>query len=1158
MLHNDSQNQLPFQIGKCDTRRNYPVRPAPVTRLAMPQIFNVPADPSLLAYGTYEPRLVLLSLLVAIFSSWMGLQITGRASTNPAHRKIVLGAGSLALGAGVWAMHFIGMLAFDLCTTVQYDPLVTMLSALPSIGASYVALSLISRPQLTRSGLLVGGVLVGAGIGAMHYAGMHGMHSKLALHYDPLMFGLSIVVAVVLATLALGVRSGLSRFKSMTESRRLLLAATVMGCAIAGMHYTGMAAARFVGQVDPNSPGNTSGDVLALSITIITILLSLAVVGANGLLRYRQMFLDLSRSEAWMRALLTTTVDGVVTVGRDGIVTEFNASAERIFGWRRDEIVGRCVGVLMTERDRNAEFGLLKVLASGSLDGVNTSTEMYGLRKDGSEVPVRGAIGHARLGDQDLFVCFVTDISERRAMEQQVRDSEQQFRSLIRNIPGISYRSMLNGDWPMVFISDAVERVTGYPARDFLGEPPKRVYGALIHAEDRLRVAKESGAALRENRPYLVEYRLLHADGSVRWLWENGTAVRDKDGEVQWLDGVILDITERRQMEEALREAKEKAEQAAAARATFVANMSHEIRTPMNSILGFTDVLLDGELNGQQRRHLDTIRSAGRALLRLLNEILDTAKLEKGAVELEQNDYNLLSLIDELSSTLAANARAKGLHLDIQYDPALPTGLRGDELRMRQVLTNLLDNAIKFTTSGSVTLKVGAEGDQLCIAVCDTGIGIAPERLAAIFDPFTQADASMTRRFGGTGLGTTISKQLVELMGGRIWAESTLGAGTTFHVRTPLVLARFATQAPRVRSAAVLPQLRVLVADDVPQNLELMQLLLQRRGHTMTAVRDGAAVVELANSGDFDIALMDFQMPTMDGLDATRAIRADEEATGRERLPIIAMTASVLLEHRKASVDAGMDGFASKPVDWFALSHEIARVLGLPSGAQDSAPPASSAPREVLNRRAGLHRWSGREDAYTEALEHFGRQYAALDRDLRLHAAGGDHQALRMLAHRVRGAAANIGLEQLADALGELEQTTDIVPTDERRAAAALATATQQLEAALAAIGGDTATPAASGAPAPTGTPVDLVRARRAGGVLREALGRGALNDGAMASLAVSLAAHPAATRVVQVQSAIADFDFDLALEHLESVLALLGESTSYEVEANLYDEQAT
>jgi hypothetical protein len=221
----------------------------------------------------------------------------------------------------------------------------------------------------------------------------------------------------------------------------------------------------------------------------------------------------------------------------------------------------------------------------------------------------------------------------------------------------------------------------------------------------------------------------------------------------------------------------------------------------MNAILGFTDVLLDDDLGLQQRRHLDTVRSAGASLLRLLNEVLDTAKLDKGAVELELDDFDLLALIDELSSTMGANARAKGLQVDIDYDPALPTCLHGDELRIRQVLTNLLDNAIKFTARGGVRLVAEAQGGQLHLLVTDTGIGIAPDRLVAIFEPITQADASMTRRYGGTGLGTTISKQIVELMGGRIWVDSAPGEGASFHVLLPLVPARFAPQKARAQRA---------------------------------------------------------------------------------------------------------------------------------------------------------------------------------------------------------------------------------------------------------------------------------------------------------------------------------------------------------------------
>jgi PAS domain S-box-containing protein len=1118
-------------------------------------LFNVPDDPSLLSYGTYTPGLVILSVLVAIFASWMALLTAGQAVVNRSQRWTVLGTGSLALGTGVWAMHFIGMLAFDLCTDVDYDPVTTIISGLPSIAASFAALWLIARERLGGWGLLAGGVVVGAGIGVMHYAGMAGMRMNLELHYDPWMFLLSIVVAVVLATLALWVRFGLSNLSRLSESRRLLLAGVVMGCAIAGMHYTGMEAARFVGRTTLPPQTAASDTFLALEISVITVVFTIVVLGVNGLLRYRQLFRELSRSEAWMRALLTTTVDGVVTVGGDGTILEFNASAERIYGWKRDEIVGQHIRVLIGNEEASAQAGLLRALETGEITASAQSADVTGRRKDGSIVPVRRAVGHARLDDRDLFVCFITDISERRSMEQALRASEQQFRSLIGNIPGISYRSLLEGDRPLVFISDAVERITGYPGSDFIapqpGVPARRSFDALIHAADRMRVMNAISEALLEDRPYLVEYRLLHADGSVRWLWENGTGVRNDAGEPAWLDGVILDITERREIEDALRLAKEHAEQAAAARASFVANMSHEIRTPMNSILGFTDVLLDGELAPEQRRHLDTIRSAGRSLLRLLNEILDTAKLEKGAVELEQNDYNLLSLIDELSSTLAANARAKGLHLDIHYDPALPTCLRGDELRVRQVLTNLLDNAIKFTEKGSVTLRAELQGEQLHFEVRDTGIGIAPARLQAIFDPFTQADASMTRRFGGTGLGTTISKQLVELMGGRIWAESEEGRGTVFHVVLPLVLARFAPQQPRVRTPAALPPLRVLVADDVPQNQELLQLLLARRGHTMAAASDGAQVVELAAREDFDLILMDFQMPTIDGLAATRLIRQQALEAGRPRVPVIAMTASVLAEHRRASVDAGMDGFASKPVDWFALSHEIARVLGLGSVQQHVDLPAQE--RLTLNRQAGLRRWSNKEDAYLEALAHFEAQHAGLAQALAAQASGANYRALRMLSHRVRGVAANLGLELLADHLGKLEGMVDgdsgkLYPGAEDTLHDALAQLCVLLDGALEAARAAQPLPAAK--PVQAARPgVDLERAKRAGGVLREALRRGGLDDAASAGLAAALTGHPLAARAAQVHAAIADFEFDLALQQLDAVLGAIDDMPQETIE---------
>ncbi|MBB3119674.1 MHYT domain-containing protein [Pseudoduganella violacea] len=1101
-------------------------------------LFSPPDDPSLLTYGIYDPLLVTLSVIVAVFSSWMGLQLVGqgRSRDNRTLRLLTLLAGSLALGAGVWSMHFIGMLAFQLCTTVRYEPVLTVLSMLPSLGASAVAMSLLRRAHLRRSSLLTGGLLVGAGIGTMHYSGMAAMQMDLGLRYDPFMFALSIVVAVVLATLALWVRFGLRSLGTrLTEQQRLLASAIVMGCAISGMHYTGMAAARFVGNTVPGTFVTTNTTFLALAISLITVVFTVFVMGANGLLRYREMYRHLSQSESWMRALLTTTVDGVVTVDSTGVIHEFNASAERIFGWTRAEIVGRNIALLTADLEQSRSEGLFYFLAHGDESQINKGSEVHARRKDGSLVPIRRAIGHARLGERDLYVLFVTDISERRAIMQELRDSEQQFRSLIGNIPGVSFRCEATGERPMVFVSDGVEHVTGYAREDFLALGRHRLFSSLILEEDLPLMEQAVAQCLADGHPYMLEYRIRHADGGMRWMWEHGALVLNESGTPRWLDGVVLDITERRQMEEELREAKEKADHAAAARATFVANMSHEIRTPMNSILGFTDVLLDGELAPEQRRHLDTIRRSGRALLRLLNEILDTAKLDKGAMELELADYNLRGLIDELASTYGAVARGKGLDVNVGYTEALPNWLHGDELRVRQVLTNLLDNAIKFTAAGSVTLQASVHDKQLRIAVRDTGIGIAPDRLAAIFDPFTQADASMTRRYGGTGLGTTISKQLVELMGGRIWAESAPGEGTGFHIELPLRLAT-KEHAPQVReqSAYALPPLRVLAADDVPQNLELLGLLLEKRGHRLVTANDGAQAAALAAQQEFDVVLMDVQMPHVDGLAATRLIRASAQRQQRRRVPIIAMTASVLEAHRRASAAAGMDGFASKPVDWTALSHEIARVLGMKEADQPAAPAAAG--RRLLNHGAGLARWGGDAAAYHTALARFAAGHAgaadALDALLRQ----GDLPAVQALAHKVRGVAANLGLEQLAATLARLEQEAGQADA----VVALLPLAAAQLATTLAAIGASQAeSEALPAVPAevPVTTPA-LLELRQTAAALDKALARGALDDAALAQLGLALQDHAASTTLAKLQAALDDFDFALARQLLQEILA--------------------
>jgi PAS domain S-box-containing protein len=1120
----------------------------------MMELFSPPDNPSLLHYGTYSPLLVILSILVAIFSSWMGLQVAGQARRAGTRglRVAMLATGSLALGCGVWAMHFIGMLAFDLCIDTDYDHGLTLLSVLPSLAASWVALFIISMRRLTAVSLVSGGVLVGAGIGAMHYTGMAAMQTALDLRYDPFMFGLSIVVAVVLATLALWIRFGLRGLR-LPRSVLASISAVVMGCAIAGMHYTGMAAARFVGTLPPDASPEQHSTFVALAIAVITVAVTVFAMAANGMLRYREMYRQQAESQAWMRALLTTTVDGVITIDRAGVIYEFNASAERIFGWRRDEITGKNIRVLMADVERSQHDGLLHYLLTGTNTNPGKGSEVEAVRKDGSSVPIRRALGHARMAERDLFVLFITDITERRAIMQALRDSEQQFRSLIGNIPGISFRSSMAFDAPPVFVSDGIERLAGYPAGDFVGAQRTRTLGSLICEEDRERVAAEISRSVTELAAYQVEYCLTHADGSRRFMWEHGAVTQDETyPDIRWIDGVILDISERREMEQQLRQAKETAEKAAAARASFVANMSHEIRTPMNAILGFTDVLLDTDLNAEQQRHLDTVRKEGRSLLRLLNEILDTAKLDKGAVELEPEDYSLLGLIDELASTFGSNARSKGLAIDITYAPALPAWLHGDELRMRQILGNLLDNAIKFTAVGKVGLSASEQQGQLHIAVQDTGIGIAPERINAIFDPFTQADASMTRRFGGTGLGTTISRQLVGLMGGKIWAESTPGQGATFHVLLPLEPARNGQQQSSERFDYPLPPLHLLAADDVPQNLELLSLLLAKRGHTLDVAHDGAQAVAMTAERRYDAVLMDMQMPLMDGLTATRTIRVREQQGGTPQLPIVAMTASVLAAHREAAAASGMNGFASKPVDWHALSHEIAKVLKL--APVPSAPPPSEAPRQrVLNQKAGLSRWADDEAAYHQALHRFVADYSTAAATLvklladtsELHLA--EAQAW---CHKVRGVAANIGLEQMSATLAQIEKLCGSPQRDESTLKTELAqsqrTLAAQLDAALSAIHA-LAPPRGTRLEAPPpAAAFDLAIARQKSAALLPSLQKGALNDAALTALQAALTGAPPALaqQLGAVQDALNDFDFPQAHAALQALQASLSTET--------------
>jgi signal transduction histidine kinase/CheY-like chemotaxis protein len=395
-----------------------------------------------------------------------------------------------------------------------------------------------------------------------------------------------------------------------------------------------------------------------------------------------------------------------------------------------------------------------------------------------------------------------------------------------------------------------------------------------------------------------------------------------------------------RERTEALEESTKRAERAVRAKSEFLANMSHELRTPLNGILGMIDIVMDSELTEAQREELDTARECSLSLLALVNDILDLSKIEAGRMSLERIGFDPRELGENCCKVLAPKAMEKGLELTCEVTPAVPARLLGDPLRLRQVVMNLLSNAVKYTDAGSVRLSLGSgkaptPGNvELHIDVIDTGIGIPRDKLTSIFDEFMQADGSTTRRYGGTGLGLTIAKKLVGMQGGRIWVESEVGRGSAFHVAfylpepsaVPAMAAEAGTEAPGASSGHDgLAQLaRILVVEDNLVNQQVVAGLLGKRGYQAVTVNDGREALAALAASDFDLVLMDVQMPVLDGLETTRLIRQDERWRA---LPVIGVTAHAMAGDRERCIEAGMTDYLPKPVRPFTLLETIRKYL---------------------------------------------------------------------------------------------------------------------------------------------------------------------------------------------------------------------------------------
>jgi signal transduction histidine kinase/ActR/RegA family two-component response regulator len=444
--------------------------------------------------------------------------------------------------------------------------------------------------------------------------------------------------------------------------------------------------------------------------------------------------------------------------------------------------------------------------------------------------------------------------------------------------------------------------------------------------------------------PYRAEYRIRRDDGREIWAFATAELRRDAEGRPASLVGALHNITERKKSELELVAARDRAEAGSRAKSEFLATMSHEIRTPLNGVLGMAQAMAHDRLSARQRSRLEVIRMSGESLLTLLNGVLDLSKIEAGKFELDKGEVDIEAIARAATDAFRATADGKGLKLALNVAPDARGVYAGDPARLSQVLYNLVSNAVKFTEQGAVTLTVERPDGSLAIQVADTGIGIAADQQRGLFEKFVQADSSVTRRFGGTGLGLAITRQLVGMMGGSVELESRLGEGSAFTLRLPLPRLRDAqatavAEAPApgpAEAAGEGPPLRVLAAEDNEINQLVLQTLLQQVGVEPTIVGDGVQALAAWRAQDWDIILMDVQMPVLDGISATRQIRAEEAAAGRPRTPIVALTANVMAHQVADYRAAGVDEVVGKPL-------EIGRLLEVIGQRLDTAAAKSAA-----------------------------------------------------------------------------------------------------------------------------------------------------------------------------------------------------------------------
>ncbi len=627
----------------------------------------------------------------------------------------------------------------------------------------------------------------------------------------------------------------------------------------------------------------------------------------------------------------------LIATDTGGIITKFNKAAERFLGYSAEEVVGistpavfhlgsevvERAEILSVQLNRPVKPGFEVFVAKTDLGLANEHEWTY-ITKEGLHKPVLLTVTALRNNEDEItgYIGVAKDISQSKRIAEDLQSSQNRLNEAQR-IANIGSWSLDHSTGDLLW-SDQIYSIFELDPLTF--SPSYEGFLNSIHPDDVEKVQTSFSNALENKSTYNIEHRLLMKDGRIKHVIERGETLYSDNGEAALTQGTVQDITELKLVQQNLIKAKEDAESANRSKSRFLANMSHEIRTPLNGIMGFIELLQRQETDPKKIDYLDIIQNSSKSLLVVINDILDLSKIEGGNMQIETIDFNLEQDLHELLSFFRSIADTNNIRLNFEYPSALSTHVHTDPLRLKQVLSNLISNAIKFSPQDSaITITLHREGEIIHMSIQDEGIGISEEAQQRIFNPFEQAEISTTRNYGGTGLGLSISKKLIELLGGEIQVESRLGEGSRFSFS--LLAPEVSTQEEQ-NSLNETPALQghLLVAEDNKTNQMLISILLDELKLTYTIVEDGQEAFEaFKRDQDYDLILMDINMPRMNGIEATQLIRQSGEPN--QQIPIIALTANVMKEDVDEYLRLGMNDHLSKPIDSDRLGKLLASYL---------------------------------------------------------------------------------------------------------------------------------------------------------------------------------------------------------------------------------------